>query len=225
MYYNAYVSYKRFLSLQIPRCSRKKYEIATNEPGNPIKQDVKKGKLREFSKGDLYFNYGCLPQTWEDPAYEHPDAKAKGDNDPLDVCEIGLRILGVGEVAPEKILGTMCLIDEGEADWKLIAISVTDPWAPLLNDVTDVEELLPGFIGAIREWFRTYKVPDGKPLNSFGLDEKCMPAAYAMTVIEETHHAWQSLVLGEKEAVIVAEARGLSFPKSPGNSLKRALDY
>lgn len=28
---------------EIPRCSRKKYEIATNEPGNPIKQDVKKG--------------------------------------------------------------------------------------------------------------------------------------------------------------------------------------
>ena len=26
---------------------RKKYEIATDEPGNPIKQDEKKGQLRE----------------------------------------------------------------------------------------------------------------------------------------------------------------------------------
>ena len=122
-----------------------------------------------------------------------------------------------------KILGTMCLIDEGEADWKLIAICVTDPWAPLLNDVTDVEELLPGFIGAIREWFRTYKVPDGKPLNSFGLDEKCMPAAYAMTVIEETHHAWRSLVLGERDEV--PAAADPTATDAPAGGMKRNLSY
>ena len=40
---------------------RKKYEIATDEVGNPIKQDEKKGTLREFKKGDIFFNYGCLP--------------------------------------------------------------------------------------------------------------------------------------------------------------------
>jgi hypothetical protein len=40
---------------------RKKYEIATDEIGNPIKQDEKKGVLREFKKGDIFFNYGCLP--------------------------------------------------------------------------------------------------------------------------------------------------------------------
>ena len=33
---------------------------------------------------------------------------AQGDNDPLDVCEIGLRILGIGEVVPVKVC-------EGEA--------------------------------------------------------------------------------------------------------------
>ena len=43
---------------------------------------------------------------------------------------------------------------------------------------------------AIREWFRTYKIPDGKPENKFGLKGKCMDAAYAMKVIDETHHAW-----------------------------------
>ena len=56
-------------------------------------------------------------------------------------------------------LGTLCLIDEGEADWKMIGIHVADPWAPLLNDVEDVEEKLPGTIASIREWFRTYKIP------------------------------------------------------------------
>jgi hypothetical protein len=36
---------------EIPRCSRKKFEIATKEVGNPIKQDEKKGVLREVSAG------------------------------------------------------------------------------------------------------------------------------------------------------------------------------
>lgn len=44
--------------------NRKKYEIATDEVGNPIKQDEKKGKLREFKKGDIFFNYGCLPVSF-----------------------------------------------------------------------------------------------------------------------------------------------------------------
>lgn len=48
-----------FLPYENPR--RKKYEIATDEIGNPIKQDEKKGVLREFKKGDIFFNYGCLP--------------------------------------------------------------------------------------------------------------------------------------------------------------------
>ena len=32
---------------EIPKFSRKKFEIATDEVGNPIKQDTKKGELRE----------------------------------------------------------------------------------------------------------------------------------------------------------------------------------
>ena len=57
---------------EIPKWTRKKYEIATDEADNPIKQDSKKGKLREFKRGDLAFNYGCFPQTWEDPTHIHP---------------------------------------------------------------------------------------------------------------------------------------------------------
>ena len=77
--------------------NRKKYEIATDEVGTPIKQDEKKGKLREFKKGDIFFNYGCFPQTWEDPTFIHPDAEGcRGDNDPVDVCEIGSRIIQPG---------------------------------------------------------------------------------------------------------------------------------
>lgn len=42
-------------------------ERVQNEPTTPIKQDTKKGKLR-FYPYNINWNYGLLPQTWEDPA-------------------------------------------------------------------------------------------------------------------------------------------------------------
>ncbi len=48
---------------------------AQDEPSTPIKQDVKKGKLR-FYPYNINWNYGLLPQTWEDPGVTHPDLKA-----------------------------------------------------------------------------------------------------------------------------------------------------
>jgi inorganic pyrophosphatase len=194
---------------EIPRCSRKKYEIATNEPGNPIKQDEKKGQLRAFKKGDIFFNYGCMPRTWEDPEHIAPDVGVGGDNDPLDVCEIGLRIVGVAEVRRVKVLGVLCLIDDGEADWKVICIDEEDRWAPELNDIDDVERLLPGVVDSIREWFRTYKIPDGKPANIFGLEEKAMEKSYAMKVISECHESWKQLVSQET----IQQKRQLSVAK------------
>ena len=36
-------------------------------------QDTKKGKLR-FYHGPIFWNYGYIPQTWEDPTVKHPEA-------------------------------------------------------------------------------------------------------------------------------------------------------
>jgi inorganic pyrophosphatase len=213
---------------EIPKFSRKKYEIATDEIGNPIKQDEKKGVLREFKKGDIFFNYGCLPRTWEDPTFIHPDAEGcRGDNDPLDICEIGLKVIKPGDVRPVKILGVLCMIDEGEADWKVVTIDAEDKWAPFLNDIEDVEEHLPGTLDAIREWFRTYKIPDGKPPNVFGLDEKFMNKSYALEIIKECNHAWKELITGEKERNISHMEEGvkkLVRKLSKSNLLSLAAD-
>jgi inorganic pyrophosphatase len=44
-------------------------------------------------------NYGAFPQTWEDPSAEaHPLVNLAGDNDPIDVIEIGSRVAQRGEV-------------------------------------------------------------------------------------------------------------------------------
>lgn len=45
-----------------------------------------------------------------------------------------------------KVLGALAMIDDGELDWKVIAISSTDPLAAKLNDVKDVEKECPGTI-------------------------------------------------------------------------------
>ena len=46
------------------RYTHAKMEVSTKEASNPIAQDIKKGKLRDYH-GPIFWNYGCLPQTWE----------------------------------------------------------------------------------------------------------------------------------------------------------------
>ena len=183
-------------------------QISKEELLNPIKQDIKKGKLRFvrncFPHKGYLWNYGAFPQvrqtdcctrtscgprpsrtgvqrltvsslhqTWEDPNSVHPETKAKGDNDPFDVCEIGELVGYPGQVKQVKVLGVMALLDEEETDWKVIVIDVNDPLAPKLNDVEDVERHLPGLLRATNEWFRIYKIPDGKPENQFAFTGEC----------------------------------------------------
>lgn len=104
--------------IEIPKMTKAKMEVATKEAGNPIAQDVKKGKLRDYH-GPIFWNYGCLPQTWEDPNSEHPELKCFGDDDPIDVVEIGTKALAMGTVTEVKPLGVIAMIDDGELDWKV----------------------------------------------------------------------------------------------------------
>jgi inorganic pyrophosphatase len=57
---------------------------------------MRDGKLRFieniFPNHAYNWNYGALPQTWTDPAYIDPITNAPGDNEQLDVCEIGYRV-------------------------------------------------------------------------------------------------------------------------------------
>ncbi|RMY38530.1 hypothetical protein D0866_02547 [Hortaea werneckii] len=187
--------------VEIPRWTNAKQEISKEDTLNPIKQDTKKGKLRFvrncFPHKGYLWNYGAFPQTWEDPNATHPETKAKGDNDPLDVCEIGELVAKPGEVKQVKVLGTMALLDEGETDWKIIVIDVNDPLAPKLNDIEDVERHLPGLLRATNEWFRIYKIPDGKPENQFAFSGECKNRKYAMDVVRECAEAWEKLITGK----------------------------
>merc|ERR1712072_911397 len=195
--------------VEIPRWSNAKLEISKDEFLNPIKQDVKKGKLRFvrncFPHKGYLWNYGAFPRTWEDPNVVHPETKAKGDNDPLDVCEIGELVGYTGQVKQVKVLGVMALLDEEETEWKIIVIDIHDPLAPKLNDIEDVERHLPGLLRATNEWFRIYKIPDGKPENQFAFSGECKNRKYAMDVVRECAEAWKRLIGGQTESEVKVE--------------------
>ena len=141
----------------------------------------------------MCFNYGALPQTWEDPAHTSADTGFVGDNDPIDAMEIGTQIFGTGSIVKVKVLGCLAMIDDGETDWKVICIAADDPLAPQLNDIEDVERVLPGYTSVMREWLRMYKTVDGKPMNEFALEEKAVGRDYTMRVIKETNEFWNKL--------------------------------
>ena len=88
---------------EIPKMTLKKMEVDTKAEGNPIKQDEKKGKARLYH-GPIFWNYGCLPQTWEDPNHKGDDqvGGAFGDDDPVDVVEIAPLLARHGLVHPRQ---------------------------------------------------------------------------------------------------------------------------
>lgn len=83
----------------------------------------------------------------------------------------------------------------GETDWKLLAIDTKDPIADQVNDVADIEKHFPGLLKASVEWFKIYKIPDGKPENQFAFNGDAKPAAFALNVVEEVRNYFQLNVI------------------------------
>eukprot|EP00297_Palpitomonas_bilix_P023948 CAMPEP_0113902660 /NCGR_PEP_ID=MMETSP0780_2-20120614/21976_1 /TAXON_ID=652834 /ORGANISM="Palpitomonas bilix" /LENGTH=307 /DNA_ID=CAMNT_0000895495 /DNA_START=121 /DNA_END=1044 /DNA_ORIENTATION=- /assembly_acc=CAM_ASM_000599 len=207
---------------EIPKGTTAKMEVNTKEAGNPIAQDVKKGAPRHYGI-KAAFNYGCIPQTYENPEEVDPnvDIRALGDGDPLDAVELSDEPIEMGTLGEVIPVGVLCLIDEGEVDWKLFVLRADHPLvekkrrekevsrgghrtsstspstfnAPYLT-LDDVEEHFPGKMSAIREWFRTYKTFEGKDENKFGLNEEIKDGEFAWKVIFQCHHEWRDLVGG-----------------------------
>lgn len=86
------------------------------------------------------------------------------------MCELAGEIGPVGAIKRVKVLGTFAVIDEGETDWKVVAVDATNPLAGRLNDISDVETHMPGYLETMQEWFRLYKVPEGKGENEIAMN-------------------------------------------------------
>jgi|EP00670_Eutreptiella_braarudii_P003300 inorganic pyrophosphatase len=199
---------------EIPKATTAKMEVSTKVELNPIKQDMKKGKLRYFTydmgTNGIPFNYGLMPQTFEDPDESHPDTGCVGDADPIDLVELSPTPMTMGGVYQVKILGCLAMIDEGETDWKIIAINANDPRAAGLDTVADYAKLDGGQkqLDQVVQWFRMYKTSDGKPENSFAFGGQYKDRDYALRIIDEVHTSWKNLCSGK-----IPNKKGFWVPK------------
>jgi 3'-phosphoadenosine 5'-phosphosulfate synthase len=177
---------------EIPMYYTAKMEVQKTIKGNPIAQDNNKdGSSRYYTYGTPFFNYGFIPQTWEDPDLKSEQGYG-GDNDPLDVIELGSQPLLMGSIQTCRVLGSFELIDEGETDHKIICISLSDPDASSIFSLDDLERKKPNHLNNLRDWLKRYKTSDGKPENNLASDIP-RTASQAMSIVLETHNRWKAL--------------------------------
>src|SRR4029077_5471798 len=105
--------------IEIPKGSNNKYEI-----------DKKTGLIAldraNYSAAPYPFDYGFAPQTlWE-------------DGDPLDVVVLSTFPIQVGVLVRVRPVAGVMMVDEGEGDYKIVAVPVDDQRWENTKDLKDV---------------------------------------------------------------------------------------
>ncbi len=105
--------------------------------------------------------YGFIPNTFCGSTMCALSPKAaKGDGDPLDICVISERPINRSEVILRaKVVGGLQMVDNGEADDKIIAVLETDN---IWGDANDISDLPPVLVERHRHYFSTYKLIPGQ---------------------------------------------------------------
>ena len=108
--------------------------------------------------------YGFIPRTYcaEEVAKRCPDVDV-ADGDPLDICVFSERhITRADIVLNARIVGGIQMIDEGEADDKIVAVLDGDN---IWGDVHDIADLPDIKTERLQHYFSTYKMIPGKELD------------------------------------------------------------
>jgi len=198
--------------VEIPKNTNAKMEISPEKlDNNPIIQDVKNGALRflknVFPTVGCPLNYGAIPQTFEGAVDKSVFAsyfsgksadeikKLSGDQDPLDILDIGSKAYQTGSVIRCKILGCLPMIDSGEIDLKIIAINVEDELASSINCIVDDCEKVPrGVLKFIYHYWKYYKTPT---INEFLLtsdaqtDKTFVSAKKTVQLVDLMHQSYK----------------------------------
>jgi inorganic pyrophosphatase len=155
-------------------------------PTDTVKYEVDKvsGYLR-LDRPQKYSNvvpalYGFLPQTFSgDRVAELAQERTGivdiiGDNDPLDICILTEKEITHGDIIVEaKPIGGFRMIDNNEADDKIIAVLNNDAVYGGYNDICDCPALV---IDRLKHYFLTYKDLPGEKRNCeithvYGIEE------------------------------------------------------
>jgi inorganic pyrophosphatase len=113
--------------------------------------------------------YGFIPQTFCGRRVgDRCPGCDLGDGDPLDICVISERPISKSEVILDaRVVGGIRMIDQGEADDKIVAVLQNDSF---WGDVMDIMDLPPALIERLRHYFGTYKLVPGQE-HQFSIEE------------------------------------------------------
>jgi inorganic pyrophosphatase len=133
--------------------------------------------------------YGFIPQTYcgERVAALCDDADI-ADGDPLDICVYSEREITRADILLNaRVVGGIQMIDDGEADDKIIAVLDGDN---IWGDVRDIADLPPIKVERLQHYFQTYKMVPGKSIeikvdHVYGREQ-------ALNVIEAAMQDYQS---------------------------------
>lgn len=139
-------------------------------------------------------NYGFIPQTY---CSERIASLARGktnieirdgDGDPLDILVLSEHHIPRGDIILKaRPIGGFCLVDDNEADDKIIAVLKGDK---VFEQYTEISELPKGILERFEHYFLTYKsLPDAPNVceiaYSYGRDESYEVIRHAMSDYEE----------------------------------------
>lgn len=140
-------------------------------PSDTVKYEIDKdsGFLR-IDRPQKFSNmiptlYGFIPQTYcAERVAEYAQRRSgltvtRGDGDPLDICVLSERNVSHGDILLQAIpIGGFRLLDDGEADDKIIAVMKGDAFYRQWRDVSDCPI---SYIDRLKHYFLTYKhLPD-----------------------------------------------------------------
>ncbi len=152
--------------IEIPKGSRAKYEL-----------DKTSGllKLDRVIYSSVYYpaNYGFIPRTYCD------------DNDPLDILILSQVDLVPMCIVPSKVIGVMRMLDNGEADDKIIAVAARDM---SINHIKNISELPNHFILELQSFFEDYKKLERKTVVINEFQDKNVAVKIIEQAIEDYKH-------------------------------------
>jgi inorganic pyrophosphatase len=105
--------------------------------------------------------YGFIPRTYCDERVRKLSSGAKrGDGDPLDICVLSERVIARNEILVRaRVIGGLQMVDNGEADDKLISVLENDNVWGDASDISDVPRIL---VERLEHYFLTYKLVPGQ---------------------------------------------------------------
>ena len=133
--------------IEIPAGTNTKYEFDAETITYEI--DQRDGKDRIIQYLPYFGNYGFIPSTLS--------AETKGgDGDPLDIIVLSESV-PQGTIIPVILLGTIKLMDNGELDYKIIAVSADEQLNVLkVKTLNELKSKYPSVIQIMEIWLTNY---------------------------------------------------------------------